>query len=100
MAILPWSGIKKVFKILKSSLSPNQIAFSFALGIFAGLPPMGMHVIIPITLASDAHFPHEAAWGHAQVVAAARRAGYTERLRFHNRVGELVPLEDSFSSGS
>ena len=51
MAILPWSGIKKVFKILKSSLSPNQIAFSFALGIFAGLPPMGMHVIIPITLA-------------------------------------------------
>jgi len=51
MAILPWSGIKKVFKILKSSLSPNQIAFSFALGVFAGLPPMGLHVIIPITLA-------------------------------------------------
>ena len=47
---------------------------------------------IPITLASDAHFPHEAAWGHAEVVAAARRAGYTERLRFHHRVGELVPL--------
>ena len=51
MAILPWSGVKKVFKILKSSLSPNQIAFSFALGVFAGLPPMGIHVIIPITLA-------------------------------------------------
>ncbi len=51
MGILPWSGIKKVFKILKSSLSPNQIAFSFALGVFAGLPPMGLHVIIPITLA-------------------------------------------------
>ena len=51
MAILPWSGIKKVFKILKSSLSPNQIALSFALGIFAGLPPMGIHVIIPMTVA-------------------------------------------------
>ncbi|HDL84990.1 MAG TPA: DUF2062 domain-containing protein [Candidatus Acetothermia bacterium] len=51
MAILPWSGVKKVFKILKSSLSPNQIAFSFTLGVFAGLPPMGLHVIIPITLA-------------------------------------------------
>ena len=51
MAILPWSGIKKLFKILKSSLSPNQIAFSFALGVFAGLPPMGLHMIIPITLA-------------------------------------------------
>ncbi len=51
MGILPWSGIKKVFKILKSSLSPNQIAFSFTLGVFAGLPPIGLHVIIPITLA-------------------------------------------------
>jgi len=51
MAILPWSGVKKVFKILKSSLSPNQIAFSFALGVFAGLPPMGLHVIVPMTLA-------------------------------------------------
>jgi len=37
--------------ILKSSLSANQIAFSFALGIFAGLPPMGLHVVVPITLA-------------------------------------------------
>ncbi|HHR84973.1 MAG TPA: TIGR03546 family protein, partial [Candidatus Acetothermia bacterium] len=51
VAILPWSGVKKVFKILKSSLSPNQIAFSFALGVFAGLPPMGLHVIVPMTLA-------------------------------------------------
>jgi len=51
MGILPWSEIKKVFKILKSSLSPNQIAFSFTLGVFAGLPPIGLHVIIPITLA-------------------------------------------------
>ncbi len=50
-AILPWSNLKKVFSILKSSLSPNQIAFSFALGVFAGVPPMGLHVIIPATLA-------------------------------------------------
>lgn len=51
MALLPWSPVRKVLKILKSSLSPSQIAFAFALGIFAGLPPMGLHVIIPITLA-------------------------------------------------
>jgi len=51
MALTPWSQVKKVLKILKSSLSPNQIAFSFALGIFAGLPPMGLHVIVPVTLA-------------------------------------------------
>ena len=48
---MPWKPLKKVLKILKSSLSPNQIAFSFALGIFAGLPPLGLHVILPITLA-------------------------------------------------
>lgn len=47
---------------------------------------------IPITLASDAHFPHEAAWGHEAVVTAARQAGYTERLKFRDRIGELVPL--------
>jgi uncharacterized protein (TIGR03546 family) len=51
MIPMPWKPLKKVLKILKSSLSPNQIAFSFALGIFAGLPPLGLHVIIPITLA-------------------------------------------------
>ncbi len=51
MALTPWSGVKKILKILKSSLTPNQIAFSFALGVFAGLPPMGLHVIVPITIA-------------------------------------------------
>jgi uncharacterized protein (TIGR03546 family) len=51
MALLPWSKLKKVFAILKSSLSPNQIAFSFSLGVFARVPPMGLHVIIPITIA-------------------------------------------------
>jgi len=43
--------VRKILGILKSSLTPNQIAFSFAVGIFAGLPPMGLHVVIPITLA-------------------------------------------------
>ncbi len=51
MIPMPWKPLKKILKILKSSLSPNQIAFSFALGIFAGLPPLGLHVILPITLA-------------------------------------------------
>ncbi len=47
----PLAWVKKILKILKSNLSPNQIAFGFVLGIFAGLPPMGLHVIIPSTLA-------------------------------------------------
>jgi len=47
----PVSFLKKVLRILKSSLTPNQIAFSFALGILAGLPPTGLHVIVPATLA-------------------------------------------------
>ncbi|MCK4393938.1 DUF2062 domain-containing protein, partial [Candidatus Bipolaricaulota bacterium] len=51
MILTPWKPLRKVLKILKSSLSANQIAFSFALGLFAGLPPMGLHVIISITLA-------------------------------------------------
>ncbi len=47
----PLAWIKKILAILKSDLSPNQIGFSFALGIFAGLPPMGLHILIPATLA-------------------------------------------------
>ncbi len=47
----PLAWIKKILAILKSDLSPNQIALAFALGIFAGLPPMGLHVLIPATLA-------------------------------------------------
>jgi len=47
----PLAWIKKILAILKSNLSPNQIGFAFALGVFAGLPPMGTHVIIPATLA-------------------------------------------------
>jgi histidinol-phosphatase (PHP family) len=48
---------------------------------------------VSITLASDGHYPHEAAVGHDAVIAAAREAGYVERLRFRDRVGEQVPLE-------
>ncbi len=47
----PLKLLKKALRILKSSLSPNQIALSFALGLFAGLPPMGLHVLIPCSIA-------------------------------------------------
>jgi histidinol-phosphatase (PHP family) len=48
---------------------------------------------VPITLASDGHFPEEAAWGHAEVVAAAQAAGYTTHLRFDRRRRVEMPLE-------
>jgi len=47
----PLASIKKVLSILKSSLSPTQIAVAVSLGVFAGLPPMGLHIILPMTLA-------------------------------------------------
>ncbi len=47
---------------------------------------------VPITLASDAHRPHDAAWGHSEVVDAARRAGYESRLVFERRDSHPVPL--------
>lgn len=47
----PLAWIKKILSILKSNLSPNQIGFAFTLGVFAGLPPLGLHVLIPATLA-------------------------------------------------
>ena len=50
---------------------------------------------VPITLASDGHAPDEAAWGHDEVVAAARRAGYTRSLRFRAAaVGRFRCAED------
>ena len=49
---------------------------------------------VPITLASDAHHPEHCARDFDVAVAAARRAGYRQRLQFHERVGELVPLPD------
>jgi uncharacterized protein (TIGR03546 family) len=47
----PWKLTRNILKVLKSSLSPNQIALSFSLGVFAGIPPVGLHIILPITLA-------------------------------------------------
>lgn len=48
---------------------------------------------VPITLASDAHYPHDTARDRHVLVAAAQRAGYAERVRFRARRSELVPLE-------
>jgi histidinol phosphatase-like PHP family hydrolase len=47
---------------------------------------------VPITLASDGHRPDQAGHGHAEVVAAARSAGYETHLRFENRRRIEVPL--------
>ncbi len=49
---------------------------------------------VPITLASDAHYPEQAGWGHDEVVAAARAAGYTEYLRFKQRRRTRIELPD------
>jgi histidinol-phosphatase (PHP family) len=49
---------------------------------------------VPITLASDGHLAEEAGWGHREVVAAARAAGYTHQVRFIRRSPELYPLPD------
>ncbi|MCD5409048.1 TIGR03546 family protein [Candidatus Bipolaricaulota bacterium] len=51
MPLLPWSPLRNILKILKSSLSPGQIALGFALGMFAGLPPPGLHLLLPLTAA-------------------------------------------------
>jgi histidinol-phosphatase (PHP family) len=48
---------------------------------------------VPITLASDGHLPDQAAMGRAEVLSAARAAGYTQQLRFTARSRSLVPLE-------
>lgn len=49
---------------------------------------------VPITFASDAHFPADAARGWNEVTAAARSAGYRERLRFRQRMPHTVPIGD------
>jgi histidinol-phosphatase (PHP family) len=50
---------------------------------------------VPITLASDAHWPHEAGHGTDEVRAAARKAGYGSYLRFEQRNRIEVPLDRS-----
>lgn len=47
---------------------------------------------VAITLASDAHRPEQAGWGHEAVVAAARTAGYDSHLRFSGGVSTSHPL--------
>lgn len=47
---------------------------------------------VAITLASDGHDASEAGFGHSEVVAAARRAGYSTRLSFDQRTRTEVPL--------
>ncbi len=47
---------------------------------------------VPVTLASDAHNAATAGWGHDQVVAAARTAGYESHSRFDQRNRSEVPL--------
>lgn len=48
---------------------------------------------VPITLASDAHVPEHTARGRNGAVAFARSVGYTQRIQFRRRVGEMVPLD-------
>ena len=50
---------------------------------------------VPITLGSDAHAPDESALGYDEIVAAARRAGYAEYLRFNARRRIPTPLPAS-----
>ena len=50
---------------------------------------------VPITLGSDAHSPDESAFGYAEIVAEARRAGYSQYLRFDSRRRIAAPLPDS-----
>ena len=47
----PLSFIKKVLRILKSNLSPHQIAIGMAFGVLAGVPPFGLHVVLPLSAA-------------------------------------------------
>ncbi len=47
---------------------------------------------VPITLASDAHVPGDTARDFDLAVAEAKRAGYTQRVRFDQRRRSLVPL--------
>ncbi|MDI1464557.1 histidinol-phosphatase [Catellatospora sp. KI3] len=55
---------------------------------------------VPITLASDAHEPHEAADRFDEIIRYARAAGYRERLAFDTGgASRLVPLSDPDAIG-
>lgn len=55
---------------------------------------------VPITLASDAHHPQDAAYAHQLVVAAAQAAGYRSHLRFVKRKAYQVPLEPAIGESA
>jgi histidinol-phosphatase (PHP family) len=48
---------------------------------------------VPITLASDAHYPEHCGRDRDKALELARSVGYTQRIEFTRRVGKLVPLE-------
>jgi histidinol-phosphatase (PHP family) len=48
---------------------------------------------VPITLASDAHIPAHTARDRGRAIDLARSVGYTERIQFRRRIGEMVPLD-------
>ena len=48
---------------------------------------------VPITLASDAHFPHHCGRDRDRAIELARSVGYRERIEFDRRIGKLVPLD-------
>lgn len=48
---------------------------------------------VPITLASDAHVPEHTTRDRDKAIDLARSVGYTERIQFRKRVGEMVPLD-------
>jgi len=47
---------------------------------------------VPITLASDAHVPHDCGRDNAKAVDFARSIGYTQRIEFDKRIRTMVPL--------
>ncbi len=47
---------------------------------------------VPITLASDGHVPQHAGRDLDKAKEFARSVGYTERIRFRKRIGEMVAL--------
>lgn len=63
-----------------------------------GFLRMFRRAAVPITLASDAHEPADAGSGLAEVVAAARAAGYTHHLRFEAFRRISLPLPEPVQS--
>lgn len=47
---------------------------------------------VPLVFSSDAHAPAEVAWGQAEILAAARAAGYTTHLTYRKRTPSIHSL--------